>query len=71
MRLILADYSGYYARANTSNNVYQVKQVAVADDTDPDTLFLSFIKNIGYSAGTLGRVFGANTSNASISNSEI
>jgi len=66
----ISSYSNYYVRANTSNNVYQVKQVAVADDVDPDTLFLSFIKNIGVTSGSIGRVFGANTSNASISNSE-
>jgi hypothetical protein len=57
----ISGYDNYFAVANSSNAVYKIKKALVADDTDPNTLLLTFIKTSSIS--TLN-------SNGSIANSE-
>ena len=58
----VSGYDGYYALANTSNVVYKIKKTAVATDTDPNTLFLTFIKGTSK--------LSANVANGIVANSE-
>jgi len=43
----ISGYDNYYALANTSNAVYKIRKAEIADGTDPNTLFLAFVKNNG------------------------
>ena len=57
----ISGYDGYFAFSTSSNAIYKIKKAEVATATDPNTLFLSFIKG--------STVINGN-SNVTVSNSE-
>jgi len=57
----ISNFNGYFAFSTSSNAVYKIKKAVVADDTDPNTLFLSFVKG--------STVINGN-SNVTVANSE-
>lgn len=57
----ISGYDGYFALANSSNAIYKIKKAEVANTTDPNTLFLSYIKTANTQTAN---------SNGAIANSE-
>lgn len=57
----ISGYDGYFAVSANSNAVFKIKKTEVATTTDPDTLFLTFIKGTTVISGN---------ANVAVSNSE-
>ncbi len=57
----ISGYDGYFAVSANSNSVFKIKKTAIATPTDPNTLFLTFIKATSVLSGN---------SNVAVSNSE-